>query len=445
MVNYLKAVNKNLLINLAQNIKKTKQENLLICLFILVIGIIFGNLIGILFAFTLIIISFWRYELVLVLIFFSGFLKSIEFFQYLPIDFTVLAVFLLFTISCTRIIKKEKLSKLNYLDYLIILQGLLVLFSVVFISSRTWLNWWDSGRFIVFNLSLYFGLFLLSVKRKEIITIIHWILFGIMVIASSAFHNLIFGKISSWHLTSFGESYSSLGLMVGLGIIFFFHKILCFDKNSNQKVFKFILLGLLIFTLAFLPSRHILLSLALTILSAIFLKNLLKHRSLLLCVLLFSLISYSIGTLFANLQGIDVKRTWSYKGVYAVSYFDRLEYTKNTIELFKKNPIFGIGMGEFMYLHGGKGNYPHNLFLESLVSFGIFGILIFWPAFLFSFKNSINILRNQNLKNVEIVALWFIFFFFDSMFSGSLSDLRTLGLFMGILSVLYYSYQRKLK
>jgi O-antigen ligase len=162
-------------------------------------------------------------------------------------------------------------------------------------------------------------------------------------------------------------------------------------------------------------------------------------------VLFFSLVFFSIGILLAYSQGIDVKRLWSYKGAYSASYFDRIEYIKSAVNLLKENPIFGIGMGEFMYLHGGKGNYPHNLFLESLVSFGIFGILIFWPAFLFSFKNSINILRNKNLKNVEIVALWFIFFFFDSMFSGSLSDFRTLWLFMGILSILYYSYQRKLK
>jgi O-antigen ligase len=107
-----------------------------------------------------------------------------------------------------------------------------------------------------------------------------------------------------------------------------------------------------------------------------------------------------------------------------------------------KNPIFGIGMGEFMSLHGEKGNYPHNLFLESMVSFGIFGILIFWPSFLFTFKNSIAILKNQNMINVEILGLWFIFFFIDSNFTGSLSDFRALWLFMGILSILYYAYHR---
>jgi len=445
MINNLRIVSKKYFIILAQNIKKIKQENLLICIFILGIGIIFGNLIGVFFAIALIIFSFWRPELSLVLIFFSGFLKSIEIIHDLPIDLTVLAVLLLLIHSFIKIIKTKKLTKLRYLDILVVLQGLLVLFSVVFISSKTWLNWWDAERFIVFNLSLYFGLFLLSVKRKEIITIIHWILFGVLVVTSSAVHNLIFGKISSWYLTSFGESYSSLALMVGLGIIFFFHYILCSKQIFTQKILSFILYGLLIFTFAFLPSRHVILSLALTLLLTILLKNLLRQRFRLIGILIFSLTIYLMGLYIANTQGVNVKRSWSYKGVYAASAYDRVDYLTSAIKLFKEKPIFGIGMGEFMYLHGGKGNYPHNLLLESLVSFGILGIFIFWPTFFISFKNSIITLKDKNMKNVEIIALWFLFFFFDSMFSGSLSSRRTLWLIMGILSILFYQLTKSRK
>jgi O-antigen ligase len=149
-----------------------------------------------------------------------------------------------------------------------------------------------------------------------------------------------------------------------------------------------------------------------------------------------------MGLYIAHSKDVNVKRTWSYKGVYAASAYDRVDYLTSAIKLFKEKPIFGIGMGEFMCLHGGKGNYPHNLLLESLVSFGILGIFIFWPTFFISFKNSIITLKDKNMKNVEIIALWFLFFFFDSMFSGSLSSRRTLWLIMGILSILYYSLRK---
>lgn len=439
MVNISKMLNKKFFVNLSQRIFEAEQQNLLICISILIIGILFGSMAGVFFTIALIIFSLWRSELALVLIFFSGFLKNIEILRNLPVDLTIFAVILLAVHSLIKITKTRKFTKLRFFDILVALQGLLVLFSVVFISSRNWLNWWDAGRFIVFNLSLYFGLFLLSVKRKEIINITKWILFGVLVITSSSVHNLIFGKITSWHLSSFGESYTILGLVIGLGIIFLFLYIFSSNQKSTQKIFSFVLYGLLIFIFAFIPSRHVLLSLTLTLLLIILLKNLLRHRLRLIGVLIFSLIFYLMGLYIANIQGVDVKRSWSYKGKYAVSFSDRRYYLKSAIELFKENPIFGIGMGEFIYLHGGKGNYPHNLLIESLVSFGIFSIFIFWPTFLISFKNSISILRDKNMKNVEVIALWFIFFFFDSNFSGSLSNFRILWLFMGILSILHYA------
>jgi len=439
MINFIKALHKKLFLSIAQYAKETKQEHLIICLFILGIGIIFGNLAGILFTIALIVFSIWRPELTLVLLFFSGFLKNIEVLQKLPIDLSLLAVLLLIISSSIKIIKIKKIKKLKFIDYLVLFQGLLVLFSVIFISSGTELNWWDGGRFIVFNLSLYFGLFSLSVEEKEIITIIQWILIGIIVTISSAVHNLLFGKISSWYLSSFGESYSILGLMIGLGMLYFFHNIFRLDRESAQKTFSIMLFALSAFLFGFIPTRHVPFSLALTFLFIILLKNLLKHRWRLIGVIFLSLAFYLAGLFIASNQDVNVKRVWTYKGDYAGSFKDRADFSKGALELIKENPIFGIGMGEFMYLHGGKGNYPHNLLLESLVSFGIFGLLIFWPVFFLSLKNSYVILKSKNLINFEIIAIWFIFFFLDSNFSGSLSNFRTLWLFMGILSILFYS------
>jgi len=439
MANIVKALHKKLFLGIAQHSKKTKQEHLIICLFILGAGIIFGEIAGILFTIALIIFSFWRPELTLVLLFFSGYLKNIEVLQKLPIDLSLLAVILLTIGSSVKIIKKKKIIKLKFIDYLVLLQGLIVLCSVIFISSGTELNWWDGGRFIVFNLSLYFGLFLLSVKNESIISIIQWISFGILVIISSAVHNLLFGKISSWYLSSLGESYTILGLFIGLGMLYFFHNIFCLDQDSTQKTFSTMLFALSAFLFGFIPTRHVPFSLALTFLFMILLKNLLKHRFRLIGVILLSLVFYLTGLFIANTQNVNIKRIWTYKGDYAGSFIDRTDYTKVALKLIKENPIFGIGMGEFMYLHGGKGEYPHNLLLESLVSFGIFGLFIFWPVFFLSLKNSYIILKNKNMINVEIIAFWFIYFFLDSNFSGSLTNFRTLWLFMGILSILYYS------
>ncbi|MCK4827823.1 O-antigen ligase family protein, partial [bacterium] len=295
-----------------------------------------------------------------------------------------------------------------------------------------------------FNVFLYMGLFLLSVKRSEILTIIHWISYGVLAISSSAIHNFIFGKISTWHLGSFGEeSYVSLGLLMGLGILFFLHNILFLKQDRIRKILNFVLLGSLVFMIPFIPSRGVLISLILAFLFII-LKLSWKNRLRLIGVSAVLLIIAFTGTHFASIQGIDVKRAWSYSGAYSKGISYRINAIKSAVELFKENPVLGIGMGEFMYLREGKGSYPHNLFVESLVSFGVLALFIFWPLFLISFKNAIVILKKKSAKKEEVVtSLWFIFFFFESMVSGSLSDFRTLWLFMGILSIIYYSTYRK--
>ncbi len=168
-----------------------------------------------------------------------------------------------------------------------------------------------------------------------------------------------------------------------------------------------------------------------------------KNRLRLIGVLAVLLIFIFIGMHFADIQGVNVKRAWSYSGAYAKGITYRINALTSAMELFMENPFLGIGMGEFMYLREGKGSYPHNLFVESLVSFGVLALFIFWPLFLISFKNAIVILKKKSAKKEEIVtSLWFIFFFFESMVSGSLSEFRTLWLFMGILSILYYSSKR---
>jgi O-antigen ligase len=143
-----------------------------------------------------------------------------------------------------------------------------------------------------------------------------------------------------------------------------------------------------------------------------------------------------LGLNMASEYGVNVKRIYSYTGIYAVSLNYRIQALQSAIELFKDHPFVGIGMAEFMYRQGGKGNYPHNLFIEALVSFGILGILIFWPNFIISFKYSLDILKQRRNIYLEIIAFWFIFFFFESFFSGSLSSARALWFFMGILSLL---------
>jgi O-antigen ligase len=95
---------------------------------------------------------------------------------------------------------------------------------------------------------------------------------------------------------------------------------------------------------------------------------------------------------------------------------DRDQYFNAAIYQFLNSPFWG---GSFVLNNGiGKGDYPHNLFLESLLAFGIFGGLVIIYFYYRGFKSSFNLLYfNYNNK---WLALLFIQFFIFSSISGAL-------------------------
>ncbi len=80
----------------------------------------------------------------------------------------------------------------------------------------------------------------------------------------------------------------------------------------------------------------------------------------------------------------------------------RGELYQESLRLFFSKPVFG---SRFLFFNG---LYPHNIFLEILMSMGIFGMLIF----LFFFKNCIILLFKlkdiyiENTDKLWIIVLW---------------------------------------
>lgn len=58
-------------------------------------------------------------------------------------------------------------------------------------------------------------------------------------------------------------------------------------------------------------------------------------------------------------------------------YSQRIDIWAQCLQEFAKKPVFGMGIGGFQAQYG---YYPHNVFLEILVSFGIFGLSFFIVA-----------------------------------------------------------------
>jgi O-antigen ligase len=90
------------------------------------------------------------------------------------------------------------------------------------------------------------------------------------------------------------------------------------------------------------------------------------------------------------------------------------------LEIFMENPIIGIGAGRYGYFT--HSAYAHNLFLELISEFGLFGFVAWILIVGTGLYNSLKILKNKksNYKTDIIILLW-VYFLLNSMFSGDIS------------------------
>lgn len=89
------------------------------------------------------------------------------------------------------------------------------------------------------------------------------------------------------------------------------------------------------------------------------------------------------------------------------------------IELFKLNPIFGCGIGNYFYQYEvHKFTYPHNIILEFLTELGVVGG-IFIVAFLYRlYRCILKIYRDEKVMFLILMALMY---FINAMFSGNMT------------------------
>lgn len=95
-----------------------------------------------------------------------------------------------------------------------------------------------------------------------------------------------------------------------------------------------------------------------------------------------------------------------------LSISNRLIRYEYSINQFMNNPLIGDSMVVFE-----TGDYPHNILIEVLLAFGIFGEILFLIITFKSMKSAYFLLRRTNIGWIGLV---YIQFFVGALFSGSL-------------------------
>jgi len=211
-------------------------------------------------------------------------------------------------------------------------------------------------------------------------------------------------------MSMYSISFGHLGVTLGM---FSIYKLL-YEKAENKYWQIMSVLGIVLGTYIMYTSgtRSPLIAYVICVVFILYVKNKLKYLYAFLSLLIVGAISliyfkpqYGGGqtsSFLARVTNMLVSGDSSGRGTLY----------QEGIKIFTENPIFG---GRILFF---DGMYPHNIFLEVLMSLGIVGLIIY---FLF-FKNCINfifIIKKYSENNVEVVwvtVLWLQYFIL-SLFS----------------------------
>ncbi|MFS1161235.1 O-antigen ligase family protein [Aeromonas salmonicida] len=222
-------------------------------------------------------------------------------------------------------------------------------------------------------------------------------------------------------------SYLNLALPIGIGILSSIYCLL--NSNNNNLFFKVIILisiaiqGIAILSLS---ARMVLISVAFLII-IIGMRNFSNKWAVVYTLVICALAYYFLNNTISQSEFLifKIERLLdNYKEE------PRFNVYVHSIELLLKNP-FGYGLQSYNKL---LGFYPHNIFIEIMMSSGFFAFLIFIILFFYTVFCSIKIFLNRDLYIYTIIFLYFsIQWSFSYDFSSSYALLSSLSIVSGII------------
>lgn len=221
-------------------------------------------------------------------------------------------------------------------------------------------------------------------------------------------------------------SYLNLALPIGIGLL---SSVYCFFNKSSSFLSKsYILILIIIQCIAILSlsARMVLISVAL-IFMFMSIRNLTNRWMVLTTAGIGFTLYYFAGDIVSHSDFLMFKIERLLENYKEEPRF--YVYMKS-VDLILSNP-FGYGLQSYYKL---LGFYPHNIFIEILLSSGIFAFIVFLMLFTYAFLNALKLWFHQDLSIYAIVFIYFaIQWNFSYDFSSSYALLTSLCVVSGIV------------
>jgi len=338
--------------------------------------------------------------------------KNIPHFINLSLRGVILISSIFFIIKNIEIVKERKLAIISFLVFygFYLIKTFYTFQNFYFIPST----------FQEFKNSFYyFGLIVIplpvvallsldyqKVDFKKFYKIVFWFFLIIMGI------NSLFLEKLGYNRSGIFRSYYILTGHYGLSLVLVSLFSYLFLKEREIKyIFGIILGGIPIF---FSAARSPVLALFLIFLVFLILKNKRKYWIYLLITVVLSIVSLFI--MYKSGLGENIvffKRI--NEAIFERNASGRAYYLNKGIDIFINNPLFG---GRVVFE---DGMYPHNLFVDILMSTGLVGMILFIIYFKFVVQSFIKVLKNiKKYKESGILAFFFLQYFILVQTSGNI-------------------------
>lgn len=364
------------------------------------------------------------------------------------IDETLLLLIITLFVSLKRMyLARFKISKTHIIPIVIFIFILfIVVISILYTPSSNYV-YEKLVRFGIIASWCYFGVFFLFRDEESIKRFLMGFVTLSLIMSISLFSNGLTTGIAFQQI--FGSSYVALARVSAMGSMI----LLMYYMNGVGRMKKVIYLLVAMFLAVPLiqsGARLPVILFALVVLSiplslvrfkdgdVLISKKLIPFALLFFCIVVASSVFISKGYADTLMYRLDVISSQKGGGNSLIGRTERFE---TAWEMSKESYFVGKGFGSFPIYYSGldEEDYPHNIYLEILAELGIVPLILFVSLIVLATFNGFKYYRKRGLNtlNSSIYTI-FLFWFFNSFGSSSMTGDKVFYAFIAIMILLPY-------
>ncbi|MDR3026310.1 O-antigen ligase family protein [Chryseobacterium sp.] len=366
---------------------------------------------------------------------FSGSLKWLP----IPIDLTLLS--LLFC-AVVMIVELRTIIPIKVKDRLIVI--LILILSLIFLISNFYSisSIYAQSKTLAIILNIFTVIYPIIVFKKSIFSelkLLMYLIGGLMVIGLfyMYFNNMFIIFHDSELLVDKVPTYLVIGIML----------CACFIFSLESKLTWYVAVYRLsiLFLLFQLGGRGPIINVVLSLI-VFFTLNLKNYKidyktGFAIGALFFTILIFGENIYTFAFQNVDFERFNIFKAYNDdASLSVRGNFLEIGIESILDHPFFGLGIGSSGFILDGTdvSNYPHNLFVESMMELGIFGGLLYLSTYILFFLRNYSISRNN--KDMLILFIVVLLFYLEDNKSNSFDSWRC-----SIIWIMFFISEKRYK